>query len=199
MNIPSYKKDDTINWSLDTKRCIKIRLHIKEEGEDSFAESPWAFYDESTPEKMVLANHALILTPFPSWGMVMKKSDNTDMLEFYNQENPVIMLHPEAWDAYIENEKITSDGELLMVIKKSKKENVSEELLGFQIELVWNREFHWSKFGDPKATLEEAKQSGESITNSGDGARVKKYRVINLDTGMEVWDGYKEVEREPKY
>lgn len=69
----------------------------------------------------------------------------------------------------------------------------------YQVELVWNREFHWSRYGDPKDTLKEAKKSGQSIYDSGDGARVKKYRVIDLDTEMEVWDGYREVNREPKY
>ena len=59
----------------------------------------------------------------------------------------------------------------------------------FEIELVWNREFNWVKFGQPYATLAKAKQAAISIMDSGDGARVKKVRVIDMTTDKVVWNG----------
>lgn len=54
-------------------------------------------------------------------------------------------------------------------------------------ELVWNREFHFVTWCT-KATLEEAKESLISIRDSGDGARVKKVRVVD-EEGTVLWTG----------
>lgn len=52
----------------------------------------------------------------------------------------------------------------------------------YQVELVWNREFHFVSYGQPKNTLDEAKKYAIDLRNMGDGARVKKVRVLNMDT-----------------
>ena len=60
----------------------------------------------------------------------------------------------------------------------------------YQVELVWNREFHFVPFGKPQDTIEKAKALGEDISNSGDGACVKKYRVVDQE-GNIVYPNYK--------
>ena len=57
----------------------------------------------------------------------------------------------------------------------------------YQVELVWNREFDFVPYGPIHANLYAAVQAAKEIENSGDGARVKKTRVINADTGRIVW------------
>jgi hypothetical protein len=49
----------------------------------------------------------------------------------------------------------------------------------YQVELVWNREFRFVRFGWAFDDLDEAIKYARSIENSGDGARVKKTRVVN--------------------
>lgn len=60
------------------------------------------------------------------------------------------------------------------------------EKVQFQVELVWNREFHFVPYGNPHETLEQAIYSARDIENSGDGARVKKSRVLDSN-GEVVW------------
>lgn len=59
----------------------------------------------------------------------------------------------------------------------------------FKIELMWNREFNWSNWTNGEDTLEKARASAIEIRDSGDGARVKKVRVIDTETGNVVWNG----------
>jgi hypothetical protein len=56
----------------------------------------------------------------------------------------------------------------------------------FQVEQIWNREFHFISYGEPHPTLDQAIEAAESIENSGDGGRVKKTRVLN-EQGDVVW------------
>lgn len=56
----------------------------------------------------------------------------------------------------------------------------------YTIELVWNREFHWSRWNTSN-DLEQAKKSAKDILYSGDGARVKKVRVIDSETEEVLW------------
>lgn len=56
----------------------------------------------------------------------------------------------------------------------------------YQVELVWNREFDWVPFGKPKKTLKEAGAYAEALKGMGDGARVKKTRVVD-ENGTVVW------------
>lgn len=56
----------------------------------------------------------------------------------------------------------------------------------FQVELVWNREFDFVRYGEPHETIEQAIAAARSIENSGDGARVKKTRVVDSDEKV-VW------------
>lgn len=58
--------------------------------------------------------------------------------------------------------------------------------MSFQVELVWNRETNFRKYGPPRSTIDEAINSAQAIENSGDGARVKKSRVVDSD-GKAVW------------
>lgn len=53
----------------------------------------------------------------------------------------------------------------------------------YQVELVWNREFSFVPYGDEYETIDEAKKFANTMLNSGDGARVKKAQVLDLDTG----------------
>ena len=49
----------------------------------------------------------------------------------------------------------------------------------YQIQVVWNREFIFSNYSTPEQEFDKAKIKAKDIINSGDGARVKKYRIIN--------------------
>lgn len=52
-------------------------------------------------------------------------------------------------------------------------------LIMYQLQIVWNREFHFVNFGDLSESLERTIEVGDSLLDSGDGARVKKFRVVN--------------------
>lgn len=56
----------------------------------------------------------------------------------------------------------------------------------YQVELVWNREFNFVPYGKEHEDLEEARKYAYSLLYMGDGARVKKARVIDLNTGEVV-------------
>ena len=58
----------------------------------------------------------------------------------------------------------------------------------YQIQLVWNREFHWSNYSAPYDTINVAKKVAISIRDSGDGAGVKKVRIIDENDKV-VWNG----------
>ncbi len=51
----------------------------------------------------------------------------------------------------------------------------------YQLELVWNREFDFVPHGRPRDTLEAAIEYLKAIEDMGDGARVKKTRIVNQD------------------
>lgn len=57
----------------------------------------------------------------------------------------------------------------------------------YQIQLIWNREFDWVNHGNPLHNLVDAISSTQSLLNMGDGASVKKAKVINTTTGEVVW------------
>lgn len=56
----------------------------------------------------------------------------------------------------------------------------------FSVELVWNREFAFVPYGRPFPTIEEAINYSRSLEAMGDGASVKKTRVLNAE-GEVVW------------
>lgn len=56
----------------------------------------------------------------------------------------------------------------------------------FQVELVWNREFDFVPHGEPRADLDQAIAFARAMENCGDGAMVKKTRVV-ADDGTVVW------------
>lgn len=63
---------------------------------------------------------------------------------------------------------------------------MDEKFQRYWVEVVWNREFHWSPFGSPHGELCAAIKSARSIQDSGDGERVKKVQVVDED-GKVVW------------
>lgn len=67
----------------------------------------------------------------------------------------------------------------------------------FNIELVWNREFHWSHY-DSSTDLNTAIKMGNGILESGDGARVKKYRILNNEGEVVYPNGATESDYYPK-
>lgn len=58
----------------------------------------------------------------------------------------------------------------------------------YTIELVWNREFHFCRRGEKYPTKEAAIIAAQSLLDSGDGAGVKKARVLNEEEGV-IWNG----------
>jgi hypothetical protein len=56
----------------------------------------------------------------------------------------------------------------------------------FYVELVWNREFDWCQHGSWYESLDEAIDAARAIENSGDGAGVKKTRVVD-ENGAIRW------------
>ena len=65
----------------------------------------------------------------------------------------------------------------------------------YQVELVWNREFNWCQHGQPFTNLDHAIAMTETLSNMGDGARVKKTRIVDLD-GNVVWQYGKKIKPE---
>jgi len=59
--------------------------------------------------------------------------------------------------------------------------------MNFRVELVWNREENWCCWTNT-TSLERAKEEAISIRDSGDGARVKKVRVLD-DEDKVLWTG----------
>ena len=49
----------------------------------------------------------------------------------------------------------------------------------YQVQVVWNRGFTFVNYSRSEQEFDKAKAKAEDILNSGDGARVKKYRIIN--------------------
>ena len=56
----------------------------------------------------------------------------------------------------------------------------------YQVELVWNREFHFVPYGDTHDDLDTAISYARELENMGDGARVKKTRILD-EEGEPVW------------
>lgn len=56
----------------------------------------------------------------------------------------------------------------------------------FQVELIWNWEFNFVPYGPIHLDVDSAIKYAEVMENSGNGARVKKTRVIDA-TGKIVW------------
>jgi hypothetical protein len=55
----------------------------------------------------------------------------------------------------------------------------------YAVEIVWNREFNWT-WWKSYSSIEEAKSAANDALDMGDGARVKKARVIDCETGKVV-------------
>ncbi len=57
----------------------------------------------------------------------------------------------------------------------------------FQVELVWNREFHFVCNGQPHAKLDDAIAYAKALEAMGDGERVKKTRIVD-SRGAVRWE-----------
>lgn len=86
------------------------------------------------------------------------------------------------WDAALQDG--TWNGLSVALGKRGDRTAVAEN---YSIELVWNREFNWVKYGKPHESLQDAKKFGNDMLDSGDGARVKKFRVIDNNTDKVVY------------
>jgi hypothetical protein len=64
----------------------------------------------------------------------------------------------------------------------------------FQVELVWNREFDFVPYGEPYTDLDEAIKRARVLENMGDGASVKKTRIVTNDYEV-VWQYGKKMEK----
>lgn len=62
----------------------------------------------------------------------------------------------------------------------------------FYVEVVWNREFHFVPFGASHSDLDVAIKAARAAENMGDGAEVKKARVVDSN-GAVVWQHGKKV------
>ena len=51
----------------------------------------------------------------------------------------------------------------------------------YQVQVVWNREFDFVNYSIPEQEFNNAKSKAEDIINSGDKARIKKYRILNSE------------------
>ena len=115
MNKPIYKVDKTITWKIEDEIPVKTRLAIYDPSDEkgSLRETPWSIRKDG---KEVLVNHALIFTPYHSWGAIISDDmDKSNMWKFCEeQEQPLIMLHPEAWDAMLEQGIIDGEGNHLL-------------------------------------------------------------------------------------
>lgn len=59
--------------------------------------------------------------------------------------------------------------------------------MSYQVEIKWNREFHFVRFGAPFNSKHDAVAKAKSLLDMGDGARVKAARVINTKNKHRVW------------
>lgn len=59
--------------------------------------------------------------------------------------------------------------------------------VGYRIQIVWNREFAWCYYGRPFARLDDCLTVANDLLDQGDGARVKKCRIVN-NHDVVVWE-----------
>ena len=98
-------------YSLDDCDMIKVRVVADGDGE-----IPWAKKHKGA-DHFVLMNDAISFYPCRSWGAVFYSSDKEVDVTEIRGESPAdleLELHPEAWDQYIENGLIDSDGNIIL-------------------------------------------------------------------------------------
>lgn len=49
----------------------------------------------------------------------------------------------------------------------------------YQVELIWNREFHFVPYGPLHENLKSAIKYAEALKDMGDGKRVKETRIVD--------------------
>ena len=59
----------------------------------------------------------------------------------------------------------------------------------YQIEVMWNREFHFVSWGNPREDLKQARMMARNLELSGDGARVKAVRITDEDGRVMLMNG----------
>jgi hypothetical protein len=63
----------------------------------------------------------------------------------------------------------------------------------YQVQVVWNREINWVNQGEPVPAIDHAIKYARQMENMGDGACVKKVRIVDSE-GNTVWIYGKAVE-----
>jgi hypothetical protein len=100
-----YKRED-VAYSLSECREVKVKLTDNKPPNENI----WVAHKDGD-ENCFLLNHALALHPFSSWGS-MCKYGTIDVSKFKEEENPVMSLHPEAFDSMLEAGFINEEGYL---------------------------------------------------------------------------------------
>jgi hypothetical protein len=59
----------------------------------------------------------------------------------------------------------------------------------YRLEVIWNREFAWRRFGAEFDSVIAAKKYAVAA-NGPEGDRIKEARVVNVETKEVVWEGY---------
>lgn len=62
----------------------------------------------------------------------------------------------------------------------------SGKILRYKVQLIWNRSFNWSNY-TLKGDLSEAKTLAQTLVDLGDGACVRKVRIIDILTDEIVY------------
>lgn len=57
----------------------------------------------------------------------------------------------------------------------------------YQIEIMWNREFHFRPHGQLWTDLERCIAQVQWLESAGDGCAVKNSRIVEPETGRVVW------------
>tara|TARA_R110000868_G_scaffold46247_4_gene152959 strand:+ start:1143 stop:1481 length:339 start_codon:yes stop_codon:yes gene_type:complete len=108
-----YKKG-TQDYTLD--ECVNVKVRLTDGM--GFSESPWGKQHQGRSE-VVLQNHALAFTPYPSWGVVLP---STSLNFLAMLEAGELTLHPEAWEQYIEQSVIDETGAYLHPVDEDTEE-----------------------------------------------------------------------------
>lgn len=113
------KGNQTFHLDADDDTVPTWKVNLQCAGE---SEGIWVKQGEG---EVVLLNHALAFFPFPSWGTVIPSTSNpkntSDIRERIDitslrgnsPDETILMLHPEAWDQYIEQGIIDKDGNFI--------------------------------------------------------------------------------------
>lgn len=97
-----------VDYKIEEQPHSKITLIDAED----FRESPWIAKPKDQ-DHVVLLNHALLFLPFSSWGVILPTTGSEfNVAEL--QEKRELLLHPDAFDTYLEKGVIDAEGNYLI-------------------------------------------------------------------------------------